>query len=216
MFEYCLARFRAKAKTHEVTGMVAVLDADVAVVKSDARLSLKTLKKSLKQPLDLSKMSRVNLKTSIPDLIRKFWTLCIPVYFRSSVAAVACSQPVALASDCAESCNKGEVVPILKDEEVKVRRLNANLRQLNLRQVKFWSKRFHWLPCDAQFAEGDKVKITNYINNLRPVHHEKLYTVIENFIAKSIPLWSGFEPHRHANQSTHWMNMTRYETPASG
>lgn len=33
---------RVKAKPHEVTDMVAVLDADVAVVKSDARSSLKT------------------------------------------------------------------------------------------------------------------------------------------------------------------------------
>ena len=63
--------------------MVAVLDADVAVVKSDARSSLKTLKKGLKQPLGLSKMSRVNLKIGIPDLVRKFWTLCIPLYSRS-------------------------------------------------------------------------------------------------------------------------------------
>lgn len=45
MFEYCLAGLRAKAKTHEVTDMVAVLDADVAVVKSDARSSLKTLRR---------------------------------------------------------------------------------------------------------------------------------------------------------------------------
>jgi hypothetical protein len=177
-----------------------MLDADVAIVKSDARSSLKTLKKSFKQPLDLSKMSRINLKIGIPDLMRKLWTLCIPLYFHSSMAALACSQPVASAS---ESCNKGEVIPILKDEEVKVQRLNISLRQLSLGQVKFWSKRFQWLPCDIQFTEGDKVKITSYINNLHPVHHEKLYTVIENFIAKSIPLWSGFELYCHAKQSTH-------------
>ena len=183
--------------------MVAVLDADVAVVKSDARSSLKTLKKSLKQPLDLSKMSRINLKTSIPDLMRKFWTLCIPLYFRSCGRTRVLPTGSVGLRDCAESCNKGEVVPILKDEEVKVQRLNANLRQLSLRQVKFWSKRFQWLPCDVQFVEGDKVKITIYINNLHPAHHEKLYTVIENFIAKSIPLWSGFELYCHANQSTH-------------
>lgn len=105
--------------------------------------------------------------------------------------------------DRAESCNKDEVAPILKDEEVKVQRLNASLRQLSLGQVKFWSMRFQWLLYDVQFAEGDKVKITSYINNLHPVHHEKLYTVIENFIVKSIPLWSGFELYCHANQSTH-------------
>jgi len=56
-------------------------------------------KKTLKQPLDFSRMSRINLKIGIPDLMRNSWTLCIPLYFRSSVAALACSQPVASASE---------------------------------------------------------------------------------------------------------------------
>ena len=62
--------------------MVAVLDADVAVVESDAIISE-----------DLSKMSWINLK-GILDLMKKFWTLCI-LYFRSSMTAHACSQLVA-------------------------------------------------------------------------------------------------------------------------
>lgn len=36
---------------------------------------------------------------------------------------------------------------------------------------------------------GKDVKITSYINNLRPILHADLYSVIEKFIAKSIPLW---------------------------
>ena len=37
---------------------------------------------------------------------------------------------------------------------------------------------------------GDDVKITSYINNLHPTLQPELYSVIEKFIAKSIPLWN--------------------------
>lgn len=36
---------------------------------------------------------------------------------------------------------------------------------------------------------GKDVKITSYINNLNPILHADLYSAIEKFIAKSIPLW---------------------------
>lgn len=42
-------------------------------------------------------MSQINLKIAISDLMRNFWTLCIPLYFHFSMAALACSQPVASA-----------------------------------------------------------------------------------------------------------------------
>jgi hypothetical protein len=163
--------------------MVAMLDADVAVAKSDARSSLKTLKATvgpLENVPDQLKDWHPGFDEKVLDLV---YPSLFPLYGRTRVLPTS---SVGL-RDRAESCNKDEVVPILKDEEVKVQRLDASLRQLSLRQVKFWSKRFQWLPCDVQFDEGGKVKITSYINNLHPVHHGKLYTVIENFIAKSIP-----------------------------
>ena len=55
--------------------------------------------------------------------------------------------------------------------------------------LKEWSNRFQWLPCDVDIS-GDKVKIVSYINNLHPQRHRKLYSVIEQAIEKSIPLWN--------------------------
>ena len=37
---------------------------------------------------------------------------------------------------------------------------------------------------------GEEFRITSYINNLHPTLHSNLYSVIENFIIKSIPLWN--------------------------
>lgn len=49
---------------------------------------------------------------------------------------------------------------------------------------------FQWLPCQIDFEEEDAVKISSYINNLHPVEHSNLYNVLEQIIAKSIPLWN--------------------------
>ena len=53
-----------------------------------------------------------------------------------------------------------------------------------------WSKCFQWLPCNVVFNGKEKVSITSYINNLHPRKHVNLYPIIEEFIAKSIPLWN--------------------------
>ena len=50
------------------------------------------------------------------------------------------------------------------------------------------SRDFQWLPCDVTFA-GETVKISSYINNLHPNLFAELYSVIEEFIAKAVPLW---------------------------
>ena len=38
-------------------------------------------------------------------------------------------------------------------------------------------------------VNGNDVKVTSYINNLHPILHADLYSIIEKFIAKSILLW---------------------------
>lgn len=91
MFEYCLAGLRAKAKTHEVTDMVAVLDADVAVVKSDA-ITSEDPKEELKAAVRPLENVPDQLKDWHPGFDEKVLDL---VYPSSSVAALACSQPVA-------------------------------------------------------------------------------------------------------------------------
>lgn len=57
--------------------------------------------------------------------------------------------------DCAESCNKGEVVPILKDEEVKVQRLNAVSDSLVLDKSNFGPSGFN-----GSYAMSNSLKMT--------------------------------------------------------
>lgn len=188
MFEFCLAELQEKAKKHK--DFVAILDSDVAVVKSDSMIST-----DLKEELQLA----VKPLENIPDRLKdwhpgsgdKVLDLVHPslfplVYGRSRILR----NGIVGLKDCVESCGKGEVVPVPQDDDARVQYLNASLRMSSLGNVKFWSKRFQWLPCSVQFADEEDVKITSYINNLHPVHHEHLYGIIEKFIAKSLPLWS--------------------------
>ena len=73
--------------------------------------------------------------------------------------------------------------------------------ETDIGNLRLWSKDFQWLPCNVTFEGKEKVSITTYINNLHPRKHANLYAIIEEFIAKSIPLWNRSlglpEPYRY-------------------
>ena len=169
--------------------MIPTLDLDAAVVKSDTTISsdLREALRAAVAPLE-----------DVPDRLRdwhpgsdgKVLDLVHPslfplIYGRSRVLS---SGFVELA-DCVSCIGKGEIVTIPGDKDVNVDYSRHIFRSWGGADPKLWSKAFQWLPCDVKLAGGD-VKVTSYINNLHPTLHTKLYSVIERFIAKSIPLWN--------------------------
>ena len=107
------------------------------------------------------------------------------IYGRSRILS---SGRVELA-DCVNCIGKGQIATTPDDTDVQVDDPRHMYRSWHRgHDPKFWSKTFQWLPCDVELT-GDDVKITSYINNLHPKVHPKLYSVIENFISKAIPLW---------------------------
>ncbi|RXW16608.1 hypothetical protein EST38_g9247 [Candolleomyces aberdarensis] len=50
------------------------------------------------------------------------------------------------------------------------------------------SDKFQWLPCEVDIS-GEKPRILTYVNNLHPEHHRELYSLVEDIIHASIPLW---------------------------
>ena len=90
--------------------------------------------------------------------------------------------------DCTDFIGKGEVISTPDDSEILFDKSKGTYGYWGGTDPKFWSKAFQWLPCDVVFA-GNDIKITSYINNLHPVLYADLYSVIEKFIANSIPLW---------------------------
>ena len=165
--------------------MIPTLDLDAAVVKSDTAISsdLKAALRDAAAPLedvpDRFKDWHPGSDGKVLDLVHP--SLFPLLYGRSRILS---SEAVEL-QDCTEFIGKGHVIPTPDDSEVDVERPDAYWGHTN---PKFWSKAFQWLPCDVRFS-GNDVKITSYINNLHPVLHADLYSVIEKFVAKAIPLW---------------------------
>lgn len=97
--------------------------------------------------------------------------------------------------ECLQYSGTGNVVP--KPAEIE--------------RANFQSNQFQWLPCDVAVSPEGKVKIESYINNLHPVHHAKLYPIIEQFIERSLPAWdmvyrwpTNFNMQRLESWSAHW------------
>ena len=169
--------------------MVATLDLDAAVIKSDTTVSsdlkeaLRAAVASLEDVPDKVKDWHPGSDGKVLDLVHP--SLFPLIYGRSRLLP---NEDVKL-QDSVSYIGRGEVITIPDDSQVEFESPHElPAYWLNV-DPKFWSKCFQWLPCDIIFAEDD-IKITSYINNLHPVLHADLYSVIEKFIAKSIPLWN--------------------------
>lgn len=167
--------------------MVCIYDANAAVVKSDSIVSSE-LQESLKAAVLPLELVPDHLRDWHPGSDEKVLDLVHPslfplVYGRSRILP---NGKVGLKS-CGESCGKGVTIPHPKESET---RFETNNGPWGNARTGVWSGNFQWLPCDIDLQEnGEGVKITSYINNLHPAHHDDLYAAIERVIDKSIPLW---------------------------
>lgn len=168
--------------------MIPTLDLDAAVIKSDTAIS-SDLKEALRAAAAPLEDVPVRLRDYHPGSDGKVLDLVHPslfplVYGRSRVLS---SGRVELA-DCVNWIGKGEIVTTPDDTEVEADYSGYNFRGWGGANPRLWSGAFQWLPCNVELS-GDHVRITSYINNLHPTLHPDLYSVIESFIAKAIPLW---------------------------
>ncbi|KAF6235510.1 hypothetical protein HO173_006193 [Letharia columbiana] len=212
MLHWCFAELRDKARSFRSDGMIPTLDLDAAVIKSDTAISSE-LKEALRAGIAPLEDVPDRLKDWHPGSDGKVLDLVHPslfplIYGRSKVLS---SGNVGL-QDCVSCIGKGEIATTPDDTEVNVID-RSKLTYDTWGDTKFWSKAFQWLPCDVKFA-GDDVKITSYINNLHPTSHPSLYSVIEKFIAKSIPLWNLTLSSTHAGRKARILHdYTDYDYP---
>ena len=55
---------------------------------------------------------------------------------------------------------------------------------------KYVSQRFQWMPSDFSVDGDGKVTLTSpYINNIHPVRHKKLYSVIPEILERALPMF---------------------------
>ncbi len=185
----CIAELRYKAGLFEETKCVEVLD---GIFKSDTIVSeeLKRKLQSAISPLenvpDREKDWHPGSEEQVLDLIHP--SLYPLVYGQTRMLV---DETIGL-DDCVKRCGDGEV-------------LSAPAKEGNNNA---WSERFQWLPSDFEIPNGvDDVKyvhdiqvrckvgltvhrITSYINNLHPHYHRRLYSIIEEVVFRTIPLWN--------------------------
>lgn len=195
--------------------MIPTLDLDAAVVKSDTAISSE-LKKALRSGIAPLEDVPERLKDWHPGSDGKVRDLVHPslfplIYGRSRI--LSSSERVKL-QGCVTCIGKGKVVTSPDDSEIDLKISNSFRDISNARDPKLgWSDTFQWLPCDVEFTKDD-VNITSYINNLHPTMCSNLYSTIEKFIAKSIPLWNLVLSSTHARRETRIpLERTDYDYP---
>ncbi|XTI82767.1 hypothetical protein V2W45_1355942 [Cenococcum geophilum] len=180
MFDYCIAELRDKAKRFETTNTIPVFDTDAAVIKTDTTIPselVQALKDAVRPLENISEHHRDWLQWSDKKVLDLVHPSLFPlIYGRTRVLPTG---TVGL-ENCIESCGKGDIIGVPAEEEPQSRPWHHS----------YWSTRYQWLPCDVKFIEGDAVRITSYINNLHPVTHAKLYSVLEKIIQRVVPLWN--------------------------
>jgi hypothetical protein len=205
MMDWVIEELRYKAKIFRQTGAVAVFGGDV--VKSDlavpelVRLALKTTAARLEDIPEDKKDYHPGSNKQVLDLVHP--SLFPLVYGRSRILR----DSILGIDDGIANCGKGDVLPVRPEEEAFLDgRSLTGWRAIS----KHYSRKFQWLPCDVTLTPPNPVPdlvsksvaaarkndsnvhctITSYINNLHPEKNKDLYGVVEQIIAKAIPLWN--------------------------
>ena len=169
--------------------MIAVMDAEATVVKSDTMVpaelteALKRGVHQLENVPDHKKDWHPGSNEMVLDLVHP--SMCPLIY---GVSRVLPSGTVPL-KECAESSGEGEIISKAdEDDEPKHHQLELN-GWGNTVNLPAWGS-FQWLPADIEFGKNGKASITSYVNSLHPTRHAELYPVLEQFVDRAVPLWN--------------------------
>ena len=182
----CMAELREKAEKFKKTNLIAVMDAEATVVKSDSMVSPEltgALKRGV-QPLENvpehKKDWHPGQEGTVLDLVHP--SMCPLIYGRSRVLP---SGTVPL-KNCSQYSGEGEVVP--EETELESHTLELNGWGNNV-SLPAWGS-FQWLPADIQFGTDGTASIRSYVNSLHPTKNAELYPVLEQFVDQAVPLWN--------------------------
>lgn len=188
-FEYCIEELRDYATQLEETQMIPAINADGVVFKSDFLISvdLKNALRAAVAPLenlpDEQKDWHPHSDEKVLDLVHPS---LFPLLYGRSTVLVEGTLPL---NDCDTYIGQGDVVPVPQNKDLHVERFGG-ISTWAYAPQHFYSQKYQWLPCEVAFRDHDKMEINSYINNLHPRDHQPLYKVIEQVIAKAVPMWN--------------------------
>ncbi|GLB35530.1 putative protein of unknown function (DUF4246) [Lyophyllum shimeji] len=211
MVDWCIEEVKYKAKIFEKTGAISVYNGDV--VKSDVAIP-ESLKEALKAATASLEDVPARDKDWHPGSDEKVLDLVHPslfplIYGRSRILP---DSAIGL-DDCPRQSGGGVVIPVPPEEETIIPDGRYVSRWNRRTYTTPFSRQFQWLPSDVKISGGEGcVRITSYINNLHPDRHRDLYGVIEQIVARTIPLWNmTLTPLRNPEVDYHRIKYTECE-----
>lgn len=183
--DWIIKELQWKADILKETGYVRVFD--VGVIKSDTAVS-KEIQQSLKEAV--KPLEDMPEKDYHPGSDNKLVDLVHPSLFPViyGQTRVLPDRIIGL-NDCLGSVGQGDLVPVPLSQNCGPV-LNSQYEYDSDDEIRVFSDKFQWLPCDVELGDDASCRIVSYINNAHPVHHKPLYEVVGKIIAQAIPLWN--------------------------
>ncbi|KAF7593569.1 hypothetical protein BBP40_011189 [Aspergillus hancockii] len=189
MMQWMIQELQFKAQSLQENGLVRLFDH--GVVKSDTAIPLE-LQHALKEAVRPLEGVPEEQKDYHPGSDNKVIDLVHPslfpvVYGQSKVLR---DSRVNL-KDCFSPA-EGDTLPVPPEEQARIPQYGEKAytwETEDYEKIKPYSRKFQWMPCEVKFTADDGCRIVSYINNLHPERNAALYEVIENVIARMIPLW---------------------------
>ncbi|BDD56300.1 hypothetical protein MPDQ_002040 [Monascus purpureus] len=199
-WDWCVAELRDKAQSWEQTGRMVVFNTSTTVCQSDVRPV---------QPDIQREVARLWQQTGAPVCgTAAVWCHIVDpslfplIYGRTRVLAnggtVRLEDPWSIRRQQPVETAPTHVHPLDQmrfPAEVDGRTGQRIIWRSMGAEESCWSNRFQWLPCEVEFdasstPDAPNVRITSYVNNLHPHHHQAMYAQLERLISLSVPTWN--------------------------
>ncbi|KAI1764196.1 hypothetical protein GGR53DRAFT_530819 [Hypoxylon sp. FL1150] len=171
MYNACVRELQEKATWHIISGIVHVLDAELAVAKSD-RIVSPELASSLRYHAGI--LESFHAEDWEPGTHNQVLNLLNPSEFPLIYGTtLVLPQDRLTLANCLSHIGEGDT--------------SGEFTKVEMRRPAYWGAT-QWLPSNVEWS-GPHPRITSYINNLHPVRHRDLYGVLEAFVEATIPMW---------------------------
>ncbi|DAA78838.1 TPA_exp: Uncharacterized protein A8136_2623 [Trichophyton benhamiae CBS 112371] len=201
MVDWIIAELQYKSEAFKTDAIISALTSGVfksdSLIPTSLKESLKAAVARLEQVPEAQKDYHPHSKNQVLDLVHP--SLFPLVYGRTRIV----KDGILNIQDGIAKSGTGEVIPIPNKSETEVPSDGLGPPHISQRMKHPFSDKFQWLPCDVAFGSTNRpgkdshaqnpsseCTITSYINNLHPDEHKELYGVLEQVIARTIPLWN--------------------------
>ncbi|KAI9933694.1 hypothetical protein ASPWEDRAFT_167964 [Aspergillus wentii DTO 134E9] len=191
MIDWILQELKCKAEILQKDGLVRVFDHGIVTseeaIPSELQRDLKDAVRPLEDVPETEKDYHPGSDNKVVDLVHP--SLFPVIYGKSRILTDRTTDR----DSCLASIAQGETLAVPPEDQTNIPEYGQHqfdFEREDYQAKRPYSRKFQWLPCDVAFTDDDGCRVTSYINNLHPRRHEKLYTVIEKVLARTIPLWN--------------------------